>query len=364
MFWPIISLFLSAIFCFWLIRFTAKKKIALQAPRPRDLHTKPISRIGGVAIILAFLATMILIAALAQPKLSDFGFPYAILGLSIDKRLLGIFLATIFLSGVLFFDDIKGLLAGTKLITQIITAFILIAAGVGLTYLNNPFGLTIYLDQLKIPLQIGADVYHLVFWADLFFLLWVVLLTNATNFIDGLDGLAASLSLIAALILFFLSLKVGQGATALMAAVFAGAIVGFLPFNLPPAKIFLGDAGAMFLGLMLAILSVISGGKLATLLLVFGLVILDALYVIIKRIIRGRNPFTTADQTHLHHRFLAAGFTARQTLLIITAISLLFGLAGLLTGGQLKVILVGALAAVCLGLFVFLDLRKSPKHPY
>jgi len=336
--------------------------VALQAPRARDLHTKLVSRIGGVAIVASFLLIILMIRLIAPSWASDFGFPFAFLGISFDKRLLGIILAVLLLSAVMFKDDLRGVSPYLKLAAQIGAALILIGAGVGLTYLNNPFGLTIYLDQIMIPLKIGADIYHLVFWADLFFLLWVVLLTNATNFIDGLDGLASSLALITGVILTLLAVKIGQPATALLSAVFASAVAGFLPYNLPPAKVFLGDTGSMFIGLMLAVLTVISGGKLATILLVFGLVILDALYVIVTRLIRRQNPLTHPDQTHLHHRFLAAGFTARQTLLIITTISLLFGLAGLLTGGQLKIILVVALAVVCLALFIYLDLKKSPSR--
>jgi UDP-GlcNAc:undecaprenyl-phosphate GlcNAc-1-phosphate transferase len=157
-----------------------------------------------------------------------------------------------------------------------------------------------------------------------------------------------------------------------MTAVFAGAIIGFIPLNLPlnaprslggggAAKIFLGDTGSMFLGLMLAILTVISGGKLATVLLVFGLVIIDALYVILKRILRGKNPLTTPDQSHLHHRFLRAGFTPAMSLILITLLSLSFGLAGLLTSGKLKIILIVILALFSILLFLLLDLvgKKS-----
>ena len=236
---------------------------------------------------------------------------------------------------------------------------ILIVSGIGIVYLNNPFGLAINLDTVKIPVQIGASVYHLVFWADLLLLIWVSLIMNATNFIDGLDGLAGAISLISGLILLVLSLSVSQGATALLAAVFVGAIIGFLPFNLPKAKLFLGDTGSMFLGLMLAVLSLISGGKLATLLLVFGLVILNALYVVVKRTIQGLNPMTNPDQTHLHHRFLQAGFSPTSTLILISSFSLAFGLAGILTGGQLKIYLVVALAIISILMFVVLDLRAK-----
>lgn len=325
--------------------------------RERDLHDKPTPRLGGVAIVVSFLVIMLILAFLTQSANTDFGFPFAIFGISIDKRLLGIIIATLFLSTVMLFDDLKGLNPFFKLAVQIISAVILIASGIGILYLNNPFGLTIYLDSLKIPLLIGSDVYHIVFWADLVFMLWFLLLTNATNFIDGLDGLAGTLATIGAITLLFVSKSNAQEATALLSAVFAGAIIGFLPWNLPKAKIFLGDVGSMFIGLMLAVLTVITGGKLATILLVFGLVIIDALYVVIKRILRGKNPFSTPDQSHIHHRFLKAGFSPVSTLLTITFISLLFALSSLLAGGRLKIYLIGVLIILSFVMFIGLDLK-------
>ncbi len=358
-FWGILAALISFALSFWLRSFSLKRNIAMARVRDRDVHATPTPRLGGVAIVGSFLIVMILIAIFAGRQASDFGFPFAVYGLSIDKRLLGILLASVFISLVMLKDDLKSVPAIWKFLSQIAAGLILIVSGIGIVYLNNPFGLAINLDTVKIPVQIGASVYHLVFWADLLLLIWVSLIMNATNFIDGLDGLAGAISLISGLILLVLSLSVSQGATALLAAVFVGAIIGFLPFNLPKAKLFLGDTGSMFLGLMLAVLSLISGGKLATLLLVFGLVILNALYVVVKRTIQGLNPMTNPDQTHLHHRFLQAGFSPTSTLILISSFSLAFGLAGILTGGQLKIYLVVALAIISILMFVVLDLRAK-----
>ncbi len=351
----VLSFLLSGYFRVW----SLKTKFALAKPRERDLHTAPTPRIGGFAIVATFVVIMLALAIFAPKSWTDFGFPFAFWGFSIDKRLLGILVAVIILSAVMVYDDIKGAPAYLKLFFQILAAVILIFTGVGLVYLNNPFGNTIYLDTVKIPFQFGADVYHLVLYADLFFLFWVLMLTNATNFIDGLDGLSSTLVLISVVIVGILSYGVGQVSTALMCAVVAGAIIGFLPYNLPPAKIFLGDTGSMFLGLILAVLTVITGGKLATVLLVFGLAIIDAVYVVIRRIIAGKNPFVTPDQTHLHHRFLRAGFSKQATLAIISGLSLLFGLAGLFLIGKAKIFCLLVLVAVVVVLFILLD-RKAP----
>ena len=358
MLWGLISAVLSFILSLYIKNWTTKRKIALTAPRDRDLHTKPTTRLGGVAIVGSFLIICALLVGIYGDKdLVDFGFPFKTLGITIDKRLLGIILASVFISLVMLLDDLRGVKPFYKLMAQIGAAVILILTGVGLTYFNNPFGNTIYLDGWKIPVQIGANVFNLVVWADIILILWVGVLTNATNFIDGLDGLAATLSLIAFITLGVISFNAGQTSTALLCAVIIGAIIGFLPFNLPPAKMFLGDVGSMFLGLMLATVSVISGGKLAALLMVFALVILNALYVVVKRVLHGKNPFTTPDQSHLHHRFLRLGFSPQKTLLIITLLSALFGLTALLSYGQLKIYLLIIFAVLALLGFYYLDLK-------
>lgn len=361
--WLAIAAIVSSIASFAFFRWSQKTGLGQQEPRSRDAHKKPTARIGGFGIVGTFLILMVAVIILfGDRSWGDFGFPYKIFSVAADKRLLGILLATIVLSIIMVYDDLKGASAPIKLFFQIFSAVILIFAGVGLVYLNNPFGNTIYLDAVKIPLQIGVSTYHLVAWADLFFVLWVLMLTNATNFIDGLDGLAAILSLISISIIGVLSYSMGQMSTALMCAILSGAIIGFLPLNLPVggrAKMFLGDTGAMFLGLMLAILTVISGGKLATVLLVFGLAILDALYVIAKRLIRGKNPLTTADQSHLHHRFIRAGFSKLSTLGIITGFSLLFGLSGLMFTGRIKIYLIGILVIAAITMFYILDKKAQ-----
>jgi len=345
----------------FLLQYAKKNKVALADPRERDLHTSPTPRLGGLAIVISVLLTLTLLASFAPDQYRNFGFPFAFLGISIDKRLLGIIIATIALGAVMLRDDIRGVKPTWKLLTQIVSALVLIAAGVGITYLNNPFGDALRLDALSLPLQIGEATYRVLLYADLFFVIWTVLLTNATNFIDGLDGLATSLAIIAGAVTAGLALKMNDYATAALCGIWIGAMIGFLPFNIPygkkSARMFLGDTGSQFTGLMLAILTVISGGKLATILLVFGIVILDALYVIAKRIFRGKNPFTTTDKTHLHHRFLQAGFSKTATLLIICAISAAFGFSALALNGQAKIVMIGVLAVISLLIFVALDLK-------
>ena len=162
---------------------------------------------------------------------------------------------------------------------------------------------------------------------------------NVINFSDGIDGLAGTISAIALLVISILSsrLPVDQPATMLLALIGLGSVLGFLVWNLPPAKIFMGDSGAMFLGYLTAVLAIIAGAKLATTLVVLALPIIDSMIVIIGRLVKGKNPMTHADKSHLHHRLLAAGLTVRQTVLVLCGLSVLFGIAALQNNGIGKI---------------------------
>lgn len=364
-FFALLSAVVSCGLSYLLLRTSRKKHFALAIPRERDIHSSPTPKLGGVAIAVSFLLLVLILASFAPDQYRNFGFPFAFWGISIDKRLLGIILAVVILSAVMLKDDLKDIRPIYKLAAQIAAALILIAAGVGITYINNPFGNSIQLDQIALPVTIGETSYRLILYADLFFVAWTILLTNATNFIDGLDGLATSLAIISGAVIAGLALRMNDFATATLAGIWAGAMIGFLPFNLPygkkPARMFLGDTGSQFLGLMLAILTVISGGKLATIMLVFGVVILNALYVVAKRILQGKNPFTSPDNSHIHHRFLQAGFSKIATLAIICTISATFGFCALIFDGKTKIITLGILAIISLIGFIALDLKIHKK---
>lgn len=356
--WPFLAgVVLAAIATPLLIKFAKKKGLVFPRRRARDIHTSPLPRLGGISIFLSFLIVVLVVNYFFPERFAEFHFPFKILGVSIDKRLLGILLAGVLIIAVMTYDDLKGLNPYLKLGFQILAGLVLIASGIGLIYLNNPFGNTIYLDQIKWPVEIAGTTYHFILFADLLFLVWLIVMLNAVNFIDGIDGLAAGLVAIGLLVLYFLSTKVHQPATGLLIAILLGAVLGFLPYNFHPAKIFLGDSGAMFLGMMLATLSVISGGKLATLFLVLGIAIVDALLVVLRRIKEGKNPLTTPDQTHLHHRFLRAGVSVRGTLLSLYLLSAIFGGVALLFAGKFKFYAIGVLVVIILGLLGMLELK-------
>lgn len=293
----------------------------LSNPRKRDIHKKPIPRIGGIAIFGSFIIVSIIYLLFICPnyKLTDFAF------LKTDKQLLGIWLGALIITVSMLLDDIRGLRAWQKLIFQVLAVFCVLASGIGIDYLANPFGGTINLNSVYIPiLNYNGIVYHFSLWSDLLTIFWMVGMMNVINFVDGIDGLAAGISIIAALTIFLVSLASGQLALALLAIILVGSSLGFLSFNYPPAKIFMGDSGSMFLGFMLGVMPLLSGGKLATAFLVLGFPIVDGLIVAGGRLLRRQNPFTSPDKTHLHHRFISAGFSRRKALWSMWLISIAF----------------------------------------
>jgi len=303
------------------VRFLAQKyNLAIPQPRPRDIHGKPIPRLGGVALFVSFWLVVIGYLLINPDQLNFIN--NKIFG--IDKNLLGVFLGSLVLIIVGIIDDIRGMKPWIKLFWQLVAAIIVVIFGIKIWWFSNPLG--------------GANII-LANWTYIFVPVWTVLIINVINWLDGLDGLADGISLISLFVLGFLALapNVNQPATALMCAILAGSAAGFLFFNFNPAKIFLGDSGSMFLGFMIAIASIISGGKVATAALVLGVPILDAIWVILRRIFSKKSPMQ-ADKFHLHHRFLDIGLSQRQTVLILYTLSAGFGIVALQNGTRGKMI--------------------------
>ncbi|QSQ08338.1 putative undecaprenyl-phosphate N-acetylglucosaminyl 1-phosphate transferase [Koleobacter methoxysyntrophicus] len=296
----------------------AWKTGAVDIPKDeRRVHTKPIPRIGGLAIYIAFIVTVLITMPVTD---------------NIKGVIIGGTLITIL--GVL--DDIYNLPAKIKLLGQVAAAGILVYFGIKVEWVTNPLGDMVYLGKLSIPITI----------------FWIVGVTNTLNFIDGLDGLAAGIASIASFTLMLVALNEGLGPVVILTAALAGGAVGFLPFNFNPAKIFMGDTGAMFLGYVLAAISVMGAIKSATAIalavpiLALGLPIFDTAFAILRRAINGY-PVMKADKDHLHHRLLAIGLTQRQTVLIMYSISAALGMSaialsemGLLQAGFILIVLI------------------------
>ena len=281
----------------------AAKTGAMDAPDARKVHKRPIPRIGGIGIYAAFM-TAILTVFNSGIFTGDMGFDTA--GLLLGGTL-------IVLLGVI--DDYKNLPAKVKLFGQIFAAAItVIAFDVRIDFITDPFGDYIYLEYLAVPATI----------------FWLVGLTNTVNLIDGLDGLAAGVAVIASVTIFLVALEGNILPVAVLTAALAGAAFGFLYYNFNPARIFMGDSGSMFLGFMLAGISVIGAVKCAATIalvvpiLALGLPIMDTTFAIVRRY-RGGVPIFKPDRGHLHHRLLDLGFTQRQAVLLMYVISALLG---------------------------------------
>lgn len=339
------------------VKVLAERMKLADFPSPRKVHTKPIPRLGGVAIVIAFF--MVVIGyTLASNRLHFV--PFTVW--DFDKHLFGALIGAVVLLGAGIYDDIKGLKPWKKLIFQIVAALIVVMSGISISYLRLPGGTHLELTNWVVPVTIlGQFHFSFVVWGDLLTIFWIVLLINTLNFLDGLDGLASGVSVICGISIFFLSLSLMQPAAALLSLIFAGVVFGFLPWNFNPAKIFLGDSGSMFLGYMLGILSVISGGKVATAFLILGVPLLDVIWVIFRRIFHGKSPFS-ADKLHLHHRILAAGFSQRQTVIFLYLVSAAFGIIAVLSGTQEKIQALWWLAVLMMALVIMLVVLEWKKR--
>ena len=321
----------------------ARRMKLLDVPGGRRSHPAPIPRIGGLAIALAF--GIAIFAFWLVDRLN--GHPFLIPEEVRSSRFTLTAMAAVLGLGVGLLDDALDLRARWQLLGYIAIAGIIVAAGIRIDFLNDLRGDG--LIQLAPPLAVGFTVF------------WIVGMNNALNFIDGLDGLAAGVAGIAA---------VALGATALLPAVnepfvawmnftLAGAIFGFLIFNFHPAKLFLGTTGVAFIGTMLAVLSIFGTAKVAAALLVLGGPIIDAFYVIIRRLATGHAPFAP-DRGHVHHRLLDVGLTHRQAVLLIYAITL--GLGALAFVSSLRAQLYSFVAfLVVFGVAVLALSQRGPK---
>ena len=326
MLYSILAFILSLLLSFATYKLAVKKKWLDYADRRRKLHAKPTPNLGGMAMFFSFLIVTILFLCFNHVTGSYLKY---IVGL-----IFGAFV--MFVVGVI--DDRKKIGPAVKFSAQIISALIIIASGVGITYINNPLGGFIFLDQIKIPvLNIAGTIYQITLFADLFALLWIVGMINVVNFLDGLDGLASGVAVISFFVVYLLSISpaVNQPLSAIVALILLGAVLGFIPFNLNPAKMFMGDSGSMFLGFTLATVAIVSGGKVATALLVLGLPIFDGLWVATSRLIHKRKPWE-AGRDHLHHKLVDLGLSKRGVVLVFWVITALFGIIALMAGARGK----------------------------
>lgn len=305
----------SFLFTPW-VRRLAIKIGAIDKPTKRKVHTKPVPRLGGVAIAVAFLIPFLLLVDL-------------------DRRFIGLLAGFIILLGLGVADDVKRLRARHKLVWQLLAAVAVLAGGIGIVYFTNPFGGVIALDGWRIPVDLAGLHFNILPIANAVTVLWIVGMINTINFLDGLDGLAGGIASIAALVLFMSAVTVSGGSSvvALLAIILLGALLGFLPYNFHPASIFMGDSGAYTIGLLLALLSIYSGSKIAVGAIVLGFAIFDAGWTVLRRIMRKRSPFKP-DRNHLHHQMLDSGLLSHgQVVLVLYVLTVIVAVALLVFGG-------------------------------
>lgn len=296
----IIICFIAAIVLTPLVKKLAIKLGAVDKPNHRKVHKKLMPRLGGLSIYVSFFIGFLLFLPSTAP------FWPIVVGSTI-----------ILFVGIM--DDLFQLSAKVKLIGQVISAMVPVFGGYSIEFITVPFGDKIEFGAASIPLTI----------------LWVVAITNAINLIDGLDGLAAGVSSIALLTISGLAISMGNFPIALISLMLLGSTLGFLVYNFHPAKIFMGDTGSLFLGYMISVIAVIGLFKnvaifsLMVPIIILAIPILDTLFAIIRRIIH-KKPLSSPDKSHLHHCIIKMGYTHRQTVILLYAMSGFFSLAGII----------------------------------
>jgi UDP-GlcNAc:undecaprenyl-phosphate/decaprenyl-phosphate GlcNAc-1-phosphate transferase len=333
------ALFLSLFFTVG-VYFIMRQFQIVDKPRTeeRKIHKKTIPLGGGLAIFASFFILVFLLRNSFSGDINKFD-------------LLGLFLGglIIIIGGIL--DDKYRLKAKKQIWFPVAAALIVVLFKIGPDVITNPFG---GLFQLNI-LQIG----NYMILANLLVFFWLISMMFTTKLLDGLDGLVTGVVSIGAIMIFFLSLQTQwyQPDVALLSILFAGACVGFLILNWHPAKIFLGEGGSLFTGFMLGCLAVVSGGKIATTLLVMGIPMLDIVRVVFLRIKKGK-PIYVGDSEHLHFRLVQSGFSQKQAVLLFYSIAFLFGITTLFLQSSEKLIALIFLFVLMLLLGVWFTRKK------
>ena len=311
---------------------------AVDVPKDnRRMHKKPIPRLGGLAIVIAFLLCTFLFVGM-------------------EKQLQGVLLGAIIILVVGILDDCLALPAMPKFVAQIAAAIIVVLHGCEIRYVTNPF---------------SAGLLDLGFLAGPVTVFWIVLMTNAVNFIDGLDGLAVGVSGISTATMLVISLLMGEEGVAVILAALLGACIGFIPYNFNPAEIFMGDTGSTFLGFVLASLSVLGLFKMYAVIsflvpfLILGVPFFDITFAVIRRLARHQNPMT-ADRGHIHHRLIDMGLNQKQSVAIVYMLTGVLGLAAVLlansTGTKAFILFATVFVVAVLGFAVIFGPHHRPQQ--
>ena len=348
----LLSLFLTPVTAYF-----ARKYKFVDDPKihrhPAILHKKIIPRAGGIPVYLALLISSLLFLPMSQ-------------------KIIGIYLGGLILVCVGIIDDRHDLGKSVKLLSQIVSALIVVFFGVGIAFITNPlsFILTmpgaevIRLDTIRIVFNFFGE-HSILILADLFAVLWIVWVINMVNFSSGVDGQMPGIVLITLLVLFIASLRFGatdpsQLVVSKLAAAGIGATLGFLFFNFYPARIFPGDSGSYFLGYLVAVIAILSGAKVGTAILVMAVPLVDGVFTVIRRITMKKSPFL-GDRSHLQHKLLDLGLTQRQVALFYWGLCAILGAVALSLNSRGKSFALLVIAVIILGGLLWLNSNLPQK---
>ncbi|MCL1827896.1 MAG: undecaprenyl/decaprenyl-phosphate alpha-N-acetylglucosaminyl 1-phosphate transferase [Oscillospiraceae bacterium] len=323
-----------------IVKSFAHKVGAMDNPgEMRRIHDRPIPRLGGLAIFLGFLLSVVLFA-------------------EIDRQVRGVLTGAVLIVIVGVLDDIISVNAWVKIVFQTAAAIIAAVNGVAVEIIMNPniFSANNYLHlgMFSVPLTV----------------IWIVAITNSVNLIDGLDGLACGVSAISSVTMLVIAAVVSTGNVVVIPAALAGACIGFIPYNFNPAKIFMGDTGALLLGYVLATLSVMGLFKFYAVItfavpfLVLAVPLVDTVFAFFRRLFKGRNPLKP-DRGHFHHRLIDMGLSQKQAVAILYSVSAILGVAAVIlaTGEELKALFFVAAVCVAAAVTAFI-LREMKAHEH
>jgi UDP-GlcNAc:undecaprenyl-phosphate GlcNAc-1-phosphate transferase len=313
---------------------------------PKVIHTYPTPRGGGIPIFIALLVSSLIF-------------------LPIDKHIIGILVGAGILVVMGFLDDKYNLNPYLRLLLGFLAAGAVVTSGIGISFITSPLGGIINLSRPQITFHLFGMAHSIWIFSDIFALLWIVFLMNMVNMgAKGVDGQLSGVTVIAALTIAFLSIRysadITQWPVIILAAITAGAYLGFLPWHIFPQKIMPGYGGSTLAGYLLAVLSILSTAKVGILIVVLGIPLIDTGYTIVRRIINKKSP-VWGDRGHLHHRLLDAGLTKRQVAYFYWGVTAILGFLALNLNTTSKLYTMIGIALGLGGLILWLTTRSKQK---
>lgn len=334
--WGIVAFAISFFTTVFVKHFAFRKGLIDRPQKERKIHDRPTARLGGLAIYLAILIVVIVLL-LTSPILTA--------GRITATHYIGLLVGGLILMIGGALDDRFDLPPWFTILSPVLASLVLIGSGIEIEKLTNPFGGVLFLTSTQ---------------SDILVFVWLMVVMYTTKFLDGLDGLATSVSTIGALMILLLALTAAyyQPDVSLLSAVSIGAFLGFLFWNFHPASIFLGEGGSTLVGFLLGTLAVISGGKLATALLVLGIPLFDVVWIVLRRLkAGGLRKIFQGDRKHLHHRLLDLGLGQRRIMLLYIFVASAFGVSTLFLQSREKLV-----ALVLLGLMMLVAAAMLVQH--